>query len=230
MASTIAPTSPPASTPPREPPRRRDTARPWYGPAVRLLPAQVRGPWLDFGCGQGEFLELAARRGLAGIGVDLERANARALRGAGRPVCVADLARPLPLATASLAGATLIEVIEHVANAEALAGELARVIRSGGWLIATTPNVAHWTYRWRALRGHPPKQEGRHLRFFTRSGFEALFARAGFALRERASFGKLALASGWRRLRGDRRKLHYPIGAAFEPLLALHFVWRFERA
>jgi SAM-dependent methyltransferase len=193
------------------------------------LPSHAGGPWFDFGCGQGEFLELAAARGFAGFGVDLERANARAVVREGRPACVVDLSRPLPLASGSLAGATLIEVIEHVAPAEALVAELARVIRRGGWLIATTPNIAHWSYRWRALRGHAPKQEGRHLRFFTRAGFETLFERAGFALRERASFGKLAVASGWRRLRGDRSKRYYPVAAACEPLFALHFVWRLQR-
>jgi hypothetical protein len=106
------------------------------------------------------------------------------------------------------------------------------VIRPGGWLVTSTPNVAHWTYRWRALTGHPPKQEGRHYRFFTRSTFAELFARAGFELRDRASFGKQALLTRVLRLAGRSRgyKLRYPVPSAFEPLLAQHLVWRLQRA
>jgi SAM-dependent methyltransferase len=209
--------------------RRRDADRPWYRYAARLLPQTAAGPWLDFGCGQGEFLELAAARGLPGIGIDLARSNAIATARAGRPALVADLTRPLPLRTASLAGATLIEVIEHIVNAEALVAELARVIRPGGWLVATTPNVAHLTYRWRALTGHPPKQEGRHYRFFTASTFARLFRNAGFEPREHASFGKQALLSSLLRLAGRGQKVRYPVAPAFEPLLAQHLVWRLER-
>ena len=144
---------------------------------------------------------------------------------------MADLTRPLPLRSASLAGASLVEVIEHIVNAEALVAELARVIRPGGWLVATTPNVAHLTYRWRALTGHPPKQEGRHYRFFTRSTFAELFRSSGFELRDHASFGKQALASAVLRLAGRGRgyKLRYSVSPAFEPLLAQHLVWLLER-
>jgi SAM-dependent methyltransferase len=210
--------------------RRRDADRPWYRYAARLLP-DAGGTWLDFGCGQGEFLELAAARGLPGFGIDLSRDNAIATAKSGRPALVADLTRPLPLRDACLDGATLVEVIEHIVNAEALVAELARVIRPGGWLVATTPNVAHLTYRWRALTGHPPKQEGRHYRFFTRSTFAGLFANAGFELRGRASFGKQALASAVLRLAGRGRgyKLRYPVPSAFEPLLAQLLVWRLLR-
>jgi SAM-dependent methyltransferase len=186
---------------------------------------------VDFGCGQGEFLELAAGRGLRGFGIDLSRSNAVATARGARPALVADLTRPLPLRSASLDGATLVEVIEHVVNAEALAAELARVIRPGGWLVATTPNVAHLSYRWRALTGHPPKQEGRHYRFFTASTFAALFRRAGFEPKARASYGKQALLSVLLRTAGRGRgyKLRYAVPAPLEPLLAQHLVWRLER-
>jgi len=214
-----------------DPPRRREEQRAWYRFAARLLPEPAEGGrWLDLGCGQGELLELAAARGLRGMGLDFARGNAAAVAAAGRPALVADLTRPLPLCDASLDGATLVEVIEHIVNAEALVAELARVIRPGGWLVVTTPNVAHLTYRWRALTGHPPKQEGRHYRFFTRRTLAETFRRAGFRVAGRASFGKQALLSALLRpLRGRRYKLRYPVPAPFESLLAQHFVWRLRR-
>lgn len=217
-----------------DPPRRREKRRAWYDFAERLLPEPAAaGRWLDLGCGQGELLDRAAARGLrGGMGLDFARGNASAVAAAGRPALVADLTRPLPLATASLDGATLVEVIEHIVNAEALLAELARVIRPGGWLVLTTPNVVHLTYRLRALRGGPPKQEGRHYRFFTRSTLASALAGAGFRLTGRASFGKQALLSALGRLAGRGRgyKLRYRVPARLEGLLAQHFVWRLERA
>jgi hypothetical protein len=89
--------------------------------------------------------------------------------------------------------------------------------------------VVHWTYRWRALTGHPPKQEGRHVRFFTRATLADLLARAGFRLRRRASFGKQALLGRVLALAGRRGKLRYRVPAPLEGLLAQHFVWLLER-
>ena len=210
--------------------RERNPDRPWYRYAYRLFPPSETGPWLDLGCGQGELLEAAERRGLHGFGLDVSIDNAAAARRAGRPALVADLNRALPLASGALAGACLIEVIEHIVRAEDLLEELARVIRPGGWLVLTTPNVVHWTYRWRALTGHPPKQEGYHYRFFTKKLLARRLSDAGFALRDRASFGKQALLTTTLRwVRGRGYKFRYQIPAPAEALLAQHFVWRLER-
>ena len=217
---------------PRDEARGHNPARTWYRYAARLLPETgAVGHWVDFGCGRGEFLDLASPQGLEGVGLDYWLPNVAARAAAKRPAVVANLNDPLPFREGSLDGATLIEVIEHIVRAEALAAELGRVIRPGGWLIVTTPNVAHWTYRWRALTGHPPKQEGYHYRFFTRRKLTKLLSTAGFEVRGSASFGKQALLSKLGRLvgRGRGYKFRYRTPAWMEPLLAQHFVWRLER-
>jgi len=210
--------------------RRRDPDRPWYSYASRLLPEKL-GRWVDLGCGRGEFIEQSSPSDSSGIGVDYAVSSAKAVRAGGRPALAADLNRGLPFASQSLDGATMIEVIEHIVQAESLVAELARVIRPGGWLIVTTPNVVHIAYRWRALTGHPPKQEGYHYRFFTRSTLESLFAEHGFRISAQASFGKQALLSKLSRLagKGAKHKVRYVVPRPFEPLLAQHFVWRLER-
>ncbi|MFI5316870.1 MAG: class I SAM-dependent methyltransferase [Myxococcota bacterium] len=214
-----------------QPLRRRDPDRPWYSFAAKLLPPAPLGRWADLGCGRGEFIEQASGGERSGIGVDCAAPSAKALRATGRPALVADLNRGLPFASASLDGASLIEVIEHIVQAEALVAELARVIRPGGWLIVTTPNVVHIAYRWRALTGHPPKQEGYHYRFFTRDTLQEMFAAAGFRIAAQSSFGKQALLSKLARLagKGAKHKVRYVVPRPFEPLLAQHFVWRLER-
>ena len=213
--------------------RARAADRAWYAYAARLLPTPPAelGRWVDFGCGQGEFLELAQGLGPAGFGLDFSSHNALAVRRDGRSALVADLNRPLPFRDFSLDGASLIEVIEHIIHAEELLQELSRVIRPGGWLVLTTPNVAHLTYRWRALTGHPPKQEGYHYRFFTKKTLRRSLERAGFRLVGRASFGKQSMATKLGRLAGRGRsyKFRYQVPGAMESLLAQHFVWRLER-
>ena len=211
--------------------RQRVADRAWYAYAARLLPPAEAGRWVDLGCGQGEFLELAQGVGAKGFGLDFSPHNALAVRRDGRSAVVADLNRPLPFRDLSLDGASLIEVIEHIVHAEDLLQELSRVIRPGGWLVLTTPNVAHLTYRWRALTGHPPKQEGYHYRFFTKKTLRQRLERAGFRLVGRASFGKQSLATKLGRLagRGRNYKFRYQVPAALEGLLAQHFVWRLER-
>jgi SAM-dependent methyltransferase len=211
--------------------RARKPDRPWYAYAARLLPDPARaGRWVDLGCGQGEFLEQAGSGG--GFGLDFWADNARAAAKAGHPSVAGDLNHPLPFADASLDGVSLVEVIEHIVRAESLVEEIARVLRPGGWLVLTTPNVVHWTYRWRTLTGHAPKQEGYHYRFFTRDRLERMLAERGFALEARASFGKQALLTRLARLAGQgrKRKVRYVVPAALEPLLAQHFVWRLRRA
>ena len=188
------------------------------------------GRFVDLGCGQGEFLEQLAARG-RGLGLDFHGHNARAAAQAGHPAVAADLNHFLPFRDASFDGVTLVEVIEHIVRAEGLVEELARVIKPGGWLVVTTPNVVHWTYRWRTLTGHPPKQEGYHYRFFTRDRLERILGERGFELEARRSFGKQALLSRIARIQsGERkRKVRYVVPPPLEALLAQHFVWRLRR-
>jgi SAM-dependent methyltransferase len=163
------------------------------------------------------------------MGLDQVEASAATVASAGHPALVADLERPLPFRDGSLDGVTLIEAIEHVVAAEALVDELHRVLRPGGWLVLTTPNVAHLNYRVRAVTGHPPKQEGYHVRFFTRATLEAMLSARGFTREADASYGRVPLVS--RLLAAGRgRGRPFVVPAALQSLLAKHFVWRLRRA
>jgi len=201
--------------------------RSWYAFAARLLPGKTSaGRWVDLGCGAGEMLELATERGLNGWGLDRVHSSAILSSAEGRCTLVADMERSLPFADGSLDGAVLVETIEHIVRAEQLIDEVARVLRPGGWLVLTTPNVAHLNYRVRALTGHAPKQEGYHLRFFTRRTLARLVRERGFRVDGYASYGRLPLLG---RLLGHRAP-PFVVPRAFEGILAKHFVWRLTRA
>lgn len=222
MVAMPAPTPVPA----KDATRRHAPGRSWYDFAARLLPPPDRaGRWVDLGCGAGELLERAAAQGLAGWGLDRVEASAARVLADGRAALVADLERPLPFRDGALDGVALIEAIEHVARAEALVDELRRVLRPGGWLLLTTPNVAHWNYRVRALTGHPPKQEGYHLRFFTRATLARLLGERGFRPDGDASYGRVPLLSRLAAA-GRGRGRPFVVWPPLQPLLAKHFVWR----
>ncbi len=76
------------------------------------------------------------------------------------------------------------DVLEHLVDPWATLTRLTRLVREGGQVLACIPNVQHYSVIVSLLRGHWDYQdEGlmdkTHLRFFTRSGIQNLFAKAG---------------------------------------------------
>jgi SAM-dependent methyltransferase len=103
-----------------------------------------REPVLDGGCGRGEFLDLLARRGIAGRGVDLDPEMVRRCREKGHEnVERADLLEALEQTPEGSLGAIFTaQVVEHLDTAQLQRLlELAHSrLRPGGVLIAETVN------------------------------------------------------------------------------------------
>jgi SAM-dependent methyltransferase len=94
---------------------------------------------LDVSCRNGEVLAELARRGFEVRGTRFERGLAPI---EGIPIDEGvDLTRGLPYPDASFDLVLLTEVIEHLENHRAAICELARVLRPGGRLVLTTPNI-----------------------------------------------------------------------------------------
>lgn len=109
-----------------------------------------RGQLLDVGCGPGALAQELADSGYDVTAVDFSPprpSQAPGLLGSIR----ADLASPLPFADASFDVITCIEVVEHVEDQFHLIREIARVVRPGGLVIVTTPNVLNLASRSRFL-------------------------------------------------------------------------------
>lgn len=51
---------------------------------------------------------------------------------------------------------TCLEVIEHLLDPDNMLKEVHRVVREGGWLLVSTPNLASWTNRLSILLGYQP--------------------------------------------------------------------------
>jgi SAM-dependent methyltransferase len=153
---------------------------------------------LDIGCGDGTAAATAAPF-LAGhriVGVDwsqdaLGRARTRlpyTVRGE-----LTDGGLPFRSDTAD--AVLLSEVIEHLVDPDSALDEIRRVLRPGGHLMLSTPNLAAWYNRalllagvqpvfsevsLRAIHGRPGREVVGHLRLYTARALREFVAAAGF--------------------------------------------------
>jgi SAM-dependent methyltransferase len=132
---------------------------------------------LDLGCGAGRFVAALRDAGAEPIGVEVaEAALERARRVApGADLRLADVCGPLPLDHGSVDLVWCSEVLEHVADAAGLLGEVRRVLRPGGRLLVTVPYHGRLQAAAIALTRFDAHFDprGQHLRFFTAASLRA---------------------------------------------------------
>jgi SAM-dependent methyltransferase len=149
---------------------------------------------LDVGCGLGAYTEALAEHVDLAVGLELEWPRAVEARRRGTAVAAA-VSEHLPFADGAFDLVLLHEVLEHVADDEATASELARVLAPGGRAVVFVPN------RWWPFETHGVLWRGRyhfgnvplvnylpdplrnrlvpHARAYTAQGLRRLFDRPG---------------------------------------------------
>jgi SAM-dependent methyltransferase len=100
------------------------------------LPAGAR--ILDAPCGAGALAIALRERGYETFGADVDPAAAVSL---GDAFTIADLSQSLPWPDGYFDAALSVEGIEHLENRHAYVRELRRVLKPGGTLVLTTPNI-----------------------------------------------------------------------------------------
>ncbi|MGH8518667.1 MAG: class I SAM-dependent methyltransferase [Panacagrimonas sp.] len=149
----------------------------WHAPRRRLLMRLVEqhltaacdGGVLDVGCGSGRFAQALRERGHRAYGVDPHASAATSNDG----WIATGLAESLPFASDRFAMVTALDSLEHVDDVAALE-EIARVLRTGGWLVASVPAHA-WLWSERDIRAG-------HLRRYDRAGLQRSIRDAGFEI------------------------------------------------
>lgn len=139
---------------------------------------------LDLGCGAGaNTLSLfSGHPDVEVIGLDLSVRSAGTFRTrTGRPAVVGS-GEALPFGTGTLDLVVCNDVIEHVLDPDLFVEEIRRVLRPGGHLLLSTPNLAAWFNRlallvgvqpafsevsYRGIFGRPGKDVVGHLRLYT---------------------------------------------------------------
>ncbi|WP_406398387.1 class I SAM-dependent methyltransferase [Streptomyces uncialis] len=167
--------------------------------AAALGPAAVRpAVVLDVGCGDGTAARTAAPL-LAGhrvIGVDWSQDALRRARAHLTDVVRGELTDGgLPLRSGSADAVLFSEVIEHLVDPDSALDELRRVLRPGGHLMLSTPNLAAWYNRalllagvqpvfsevsLRGIHGRPGREVVGHLRLYTARALREFVAASGF--------------------------------------------------
>lgn len=148
-----------------------------------------RGIVADVGAGQGALSVELARRGFQVYACDRD---STAFRAGGLPNIhfdVADLDRALPYPDACVDFVCAIELIEHLENPRHLLRECHRVLRVGGTVVLSTPNVlnvvSHLTLLTRGSLIYFSQREylsNRHITPVRLQDFLNIFAEVGFRL------------------------------------------------
>ncbi|UYQ60786.1 class I SAM-dependent methyltransferase [Streptomyces peucetius] len=152
---------------------------------------------LDVGCGDGS-AACAAAPYLAGhrlVGVDWSHDALRRARPRMGAVVRGELDRGLPFADGCADAVLFSEVVEHLVDPDRALDELRRVLRPGGHLMLSTPNLAAWYNRalllagvqpvfsevsLRGIHGRPGSQVVGHLRLYTARALRSFLTAAGF--------------------------------------------------
>ena len=166
----------------------------YYGHARLALTHFVHeGPnrILDVGCGEGRAGAALKAAGRAAEVVGIEKnASVAAVAGANvdRVICTDVESFELPFGPAYFDYIIFADVLEHLVDPWTVVERLAGLLRAGGYMIASIPNVRHWRVVLALLLSgewqYSPDGvlDDTHLRFFTRKSMRRLFPAPAFVV------------------------------------------------
>jgi len=152
---------------------------------------------IDVGCGDGAALAVAARHnpGHRFAGIDWSGEALRQARNQGLTVVRGSVDPRLPVADGAADVVIMSELIEHLVDPDGAVAEVRRVLRPGGSLLLSTPNLAAWYNRGllalgiqpvfsevslHGVFGRPGQVVAGHLRLFTRRALTGFLTASGF--------------------------------------------------
>jgi 2-polyprenyl-3-methyl-5-hydroxy-6-metoxy-1,4-benzoquinol methylase len=197
-----------------------ETSRPRYQYTLALALASRGGRALDVGCSPGHLSMGLVKAGFEVQGIDLNPAwQAKYAPGWAQRLHIThtDIEKnPMPFPSASFDLVIFTEVLEHIAITDpgVVLGEIRRVLRPGGRMVLSTPNVTNLSNVVALIQGEnvfwPPEifygSVDRHNREYTPGELMQLVQRTGFAHYE---LGYMNTWSNW----------HHTTGPLFHRLL-----------
>lgn len=116
---------------------------------IKEFESLPKGSVLDLGCGDGDYSAALENSGFDVTAGDIDKER---FRHAGRirfETC--DITKKMPFSDESFEYVLLMEVIEHLRNPYDVLPEVSRVLKTGGSLILSTPNILSLKSRFRFL-------------------------------------------------------------------------------
>ena len=168
---------------------RRNKIKEW----LHNYPLPPNGHALDVGCWKGEFFELLPK-GWHNTGLDLER---HPELSTGVAFVAGNASEPLPFPNESFELIFAGEIIEHLLETTRFIAECHRVLKQGGMLFVTTPNLSCWLNAIRWLTLDQPwcvdcdTGENGHVRYFAPRVLARKLRAAGFKILKLTSVGGL---------------------------------------
>jgi SAM-dependent methyltransferase len=151
-----------------------------------FLPLDARV--LDVGCGSGSVSQLLREHRRATlVGVEPNPTRAALGRERGLDVRTGFLTADLLATLGSFDAVVFADVLEHLADPAAMLRLVRPALKPGGVVVASMPNMAHWSVRAGLLLGRFNYRESgimdaTHLRWFTYRTVRELFERSGFVV------------------------------------------------
>lgn len=148
---------------------------------------------LDVGCFTGVLGEILVKKKNDVYGVDLSRTALAVAEKRGIKVKTGDLEEGIPFKDSFFDVVIGAEVIEHLADTDFFIKEVRRVLKDGGILILTTPNLVSLGRRISYLFGKDgfheasyafPPGAGGHLRYFNKGMLTAFLSYYGFKVND----------------------------------------------
>jgi 2-polyprenyl-3-methyl-5-hydroxy-6-metoxy-1,4-benzoquinol methylase len=159
---------------------------------VEKLPTNPKARILEIGCGFGGTGELALKLGKCGeyYGVELSEDASRTAREKLTDVIAGNVeAIDLPWPEQHFDALIMSEVLEHLIEPWDVLGRLFPLLRDGAIVLASSPNIAHYSMVMGLLRGDwdltdTGVMDRTHLRWFTPRTYAEMFEMAGFVVDE----------------------------------------------
>ncbi len=148
---------------------------------------------LDVGCGDGRAAGLWFQsHDCSYIGVDISANAVRDAQALGLDARLIEDASVLPFPDGTFDLVVCIEVFEHLFQPQLAAAEISRVLKPGGVLFATVPNMAYWRRRldlamlgrWNPVGDNLSVEQpwrDPHIRFFNRGALRRMLRTSGYA-------------------------------------------------
>ena len=145
---------------------------------------------LEIGCSTGALTERIRDLGCTVVGVEQRPEAAAKARAFCEEVLVGDIeSLPLPWAPGSFDAILLLDVLEHLVDPPAAIRRLLPILKPTGRVIVALPNIAHWSIRFRLLRGRFEYEESgildrTHLHFYTWKTAPEMLVQGGLEILE----------------------------------------------